>query len=93
MQPLGSDQGTAMAPPPTSPENHHHAALSDETMHALRTPLTIVRAQAQMLERWVRRTQPPEADTLLARLAVIDAMIVKLVLELDVLRESSGDDG
>lgn len=40
-----------------------------------------------MLERWVYRIQIAEADAVQARLSVINAMVARLVLELDALRD------
>jgi signal transduction histidine kinase len=68
-------------------------AVTTHVIHDLHAPLTVIKAQAQMLERWVRRTEPSEADTHLVRLAVIDVMVARLVVALDALRERPGDDG
>lgn len=81
-----------MAVPPDSPNRTEW--LSGETIHDLRAPLTVIKAQAQMLERWVKRNEIDEPERVLARLAVINTMIAKLVLQLDVLRqEGTHDEG
>lgn len=62
--------------------------LNDDTIHDLQTPLTVIKAQAQMIERWFRRNDIPDAEIVLARLSVIDAMVTRLVAEMDQRRAS-----
>lgn len=85
-----------MAPPPDHSGHTSHDALSAQTVHDLRAPLTVIKAQAGMLERWVRRNDIAGGEAALIRLSVIDAMVARLVLELDALREvdptSAGED-
>ena len=68
------------------PDPAHADRLSATTIHDLRAALTVIKAQSQMLGRWVRRHEPTDADAALARVAVIEAMVAKLVLELDALK-------
>ena len=81
---LAREGGDDIAP---GPDHHHTDSLSAEAIHNLRAPLTVIKAQAQMLERWVRRNDIADANAVLARLLVIDGMVVRLADELDLLRE------
>lgn len=80
--PLGSPQDHS---------SHHDDRLSSETIHNLRLPLTVIKAQAQMLERWVSRNDVAGADGALRRLEVITSMVTRLVDELDELRDPPRD--
>lgn len=62
--------------------------LSAVTIHNLRASLTVIKAQAQMVERWVRRNDVADADDILDRLQAIDGMVTRLVGDLNELRES-----
>lgn len=73
----------------SEPNHSNHCGkdrLSSETIHNLRAPLTIIKAQAQLLERWVHRNAIADADVVLTRLEVIETMVARLVGELDELR-------
>jgi hypothetical protein len=71
-----------------SGEHHRNDTLSGPTLHTLLTTTAVIHANAQLLERWVRRTDPADAELVLARLAVITTMVWRLALELDALREA-----
>jgi hypothetical protein len=77
-----------MAAPADATEPGQNDTLSGPTLHALLTTTAVIHANAQLLEGWVRRTEPADAELVLARLAVITTMVWRLVLELDVLRET-----
>ena len=75
----------------SAPNHANHCGkdrLSSETIHNLRAPLTVIKAQSQMLERWVHRHTPADADVVLQRLEVIESMVARLVSDLDELREA-----
>ena len=79
---------TPPEPPPSSPQDH----LSAETLHDLRTPLTVIGAQSQLVARWLRRLDHPEGAPVLARLAMVDALIHQVSEQLQTLSEADEDD-
>jgi nitrogen-specific signal transduction histidine kinase len=60
---------------PRSPGEDHREYI----IHELQASLTVIKGQAQLLQRWVRRSTIPDQEVVLARLAVIDAMVNRLV--------------
>lgn len=74
-----------MARPPEAGGDRRQETLSAQTIHQLRTPLTIIKGQSQMVARALRRPEPAEPAALLRRLAAIDAMVAQLVGALDML--------
>lgn len=72
-------------PPYDHNGDHRHDHLSARTVHDLRAPLTVIRAQAQMLARWVNRHDPPQSDVALKRLETIDTLIMELTQQLEAL--------
>lgn len=78
---------TQPAPPPSSPHDH----LSAETLHDLRTPLTVILAQSQLVARWLRRVDHPDGKPVLARLAMVDVLIHQVSDHLQKLSEADDD--
>ena len=68
---------------------HRDAALSSAA-HDLRTPLTTLKGQAQLLQRFLRAVEGPEADRLRAGLAAIDAAATAAAARVDRLAEEGG---
>ncbi len=66
--------------------------LSDQTIHDLLTPVTVIGAQSHMLRRWVRRSGTPDGEAVLLRLAVIDTMVTQVVAELNKRRHARSSD-
>jgi signal transduction histidine kinase len=65
-------------------------------IHELQASLTVIKGQAQLLERWARRSTISDKEVVLVRLAVIDAMVNRLVRKItslghDDASASSGD--
>ncbi len=73
-----------------------HDHLSSQSVHELLTVLTALRAQQHMIKRWVQLRDTTDGyEKVLERLALMDAMVVKLSAEL-VAREApdgGGDTG
>jgi hypothetical protein len=84
-----------MDPSPPPPNPHEDTSLH-RIIHELYASLTVVKGQAQMLRRWAQRSTIPDKEVVLARLAVIDTMVNRLVgttsaLEHEEASASSGD--
>ena len=82
------DEGDTVTKPADNANRTRTHELSAATIYDLLAPLTVIKAQAQMVARWAQRNNVAEPDAVLARLAVIDTMVTRLVLELDGLREA-----
>lgn len=68
------------------PPQRRHGNLSAHDVHRTNKILTLIRAHAQMVQRWLRANNGAEADAVLARLALIDALVMELVKEIDDLQ-------
>jgi signal transduction histidine kinase len=66
--------------------------LSSLTVHDLRVSLTIIKSQAQMLQRWARRQELADEETVLARLGMIDEVVMHLVNEINALQRADADE-
>jgi signal transduction histidine kinase len=78
-------------PTPSSPDPRDEHALA-KTLHSLRTPLTVIKGHSQLLGRWLRRLNVPEAEAALARLAAIEQAVAALdtrLRELEARLEAS----
>lgn len=78
------------------PPGPHEATYLQRIIHQLRSPLVVISGQAQLLARWARRSDHPDAAAVLARLAIIDRLARDLddritALE-DQVQERSGDE-
>lgn len=82
-----------MAPTPDGTHHDSRQKLSAQTIHELRAPLTVIKAQAQMVKRWVMRNNLEDREVIQNRLDVIDAMVTRLVKEMDERREDRHSDG
>ena len=84
-----------MPPSPGSPSGRKEPqspdTIPEQTIHDLLVPLTIIKAQAQMLGRWAQRSGVPDSEVVLAKLTVIDAMVIRVVEELQSHQESPSD--
>lgn len=71
------------------PPDHdkHRDNLSSITVHELRASLTVINAQAQMVDRWLRRTNVPEGERALERLAMIEAMASRMAERIAQLQD------
>ena len=67
-----------MAGPPDHSDHNCNEALSDRTIHDLRAPLTVIKAQAQMVRRWLQREDVVGAEVAVKGLAAIDAMVERM---------------
>ena len=76
-----------MAESSDAADHRQNETLSAEAQRNLRTPIAVILLNAQLLERWVRRAEPADADQALTRLTVMTTMLWRGVLELDALRE------
>lgn len=74
-----------MDPPRNTRDQPQEDNLSASTLHDLRGPLTIIRGQAQLLERSLRRNELPHSAATLTRLSTIDQMVVRLAAALEKL--------
>ncbi len=79
-----------MDPPRNPRDQPEDDRLSASTLHDLRGPLTIIKGQAQLLERWVRRNDLPDADAVLFRLIIIERMVSDLAGNLDKVSQNPG---
>jgi len=74
----------------------HEATYLERIIHQLRSPLVVISGQTQLLARWARRSGHPDADAVLARLAVIERLVRELDERItaldDQLQERSGDE-
>ena len=66
----------------------------NQLRHALKTPLTTIRSRAYLLARTVRRSRSltEEESRILEGLAAIDAAVVAMVVIIDDIQGSYGDD-
>jgi hypothetical protein len=71
--------------PPSADRSDHspHQIVSARTIHDVHASLTIIKAQAHMLRRWVHRSDVTDAAAVLARLDMIETMVSKTVSLLD----------
>jgi hypothetical protein len=67
--------------------------LSPESYQAMLAALTLIKAQAQMVERWARRGSAPDTDVVVRRLRSIDQMVGRMVEALDAMPASPGVEG
>jgi signal transduction histidine kinase len=79
-----------------TPPGPHEATYLQRIIHNLRSPLVVISGQAQLLARWARRSDHPDAAAVLARLAVIERMVRELDARIMALEEQvearPGDD-
>lgn len=83
--PPDPDNQDAMRRPPVDPL----AVLR----HDLRTPLTAISGQMQLARRRVRRTNGPDRDYVLARLAAIEAAVLAMAERIERLGRDLVRDG
>jgi len=60
--------------------------LSDAAVDQLLAPISVIKGQAQLLRRWVRRSDLAGGQAALARLEVIETMVAVLAADLNVRR-------
>lgn len=78
-----------MAPSSDRSDHHTEHKLSADTIHDLQTSLTVIKGQAQLVRRWVRRSDIVDAEPALARLDVIESVVTRLVAEIDRLHQAA----
>lgn len=81
-----------MAPSADGLNDHPHSVLSERAVHDLLTPLTVIKAQAQMLRRWVRRSGVADGHVVAARLDRIEAMVEIMAADLNARRQATHPD-
>lgn len=81
-----------MAPVPDGLDDHPQPLLPERAVHDLLTPLTVIKAQAQMLRRWVRRSNVADGNVVVDRLDRIEAMVAILAADLDAWRQDTHPD-
>lgn len=64
-------------------DHSHSRTLSARTIHDLHVSLTIIKAQAQMLRRWVLRSGVTESSAVVARLDMIETRVSQVVSDLE----------
>ena len=77
--------------PPEPPWDRLDADPLALLQHDLRTPLAVVRGQAQLLARVARRLEGPERERLLAGLGAIDAAATVLAARIARMGEGTGE--
>ena len=65
-----------------SPQQRCHG-LSERDVHTMLTTLTLIRAHAQMVQRWLIQHNHAEAEPTLERLALLDRLVMQLVVDID----------
>jgi nitrogen-specific signal transduction histidine kinase len=75
-----------MKPTSHQPTPDYKHELSAQAIYDIRAPLTVIKGQAQLVQRWIGRNDVPGAEVLLARMAVIDDMVCRLDAHLDEQR-------
>lgn len=81
-----------MAPSPDGPSDHLSPVLSDRACHDLLTSLTVIKAEAQMLRRWIRRSSVADGTVVVARLDRIEAMVATIAADLNARRQDTHRD-
>ena len=61
--------------------------LHADTIHDFQASLTVIRGQAQLIQRRMQRSTSADAEQVLARLDVIDRVATQLSVELEKLRQ------
>lgn len=62
--------------------------MDAKTLHDLRTPLTVIRCQTQMVQRQARKGPDPDKARILASLDVIDRMVSRLCTTIATLEDT-----
>lgn len=65
---------------------------AEHALHDLCAPLTVIKGQAQLLQRRVRKGADPDKEVLLARLATIDRMVAHLETVIRSLHDPERED-
>jgi len=78
-----------MAPVTDGPSDHPNPFLPERAVHDLLAPLTVIKAEAQMLRRWIRRSRVADGNVGVARLDRIEVMVAIVVADLDARRQES----
>ena len=75
-----------------SPQQRCHG-LSERDVHTMLTTLTLIRAQAQIVQRWLLQHNGAEAEPALDRLALLDGLVMQLVVDIDSRRIPDDESG
>lgn len=71
---------------PSSPHQLHDLpdrTISAHTLQSMLVSLTLIKVRAQMLGRWARRSDIPDADAVLATSTAIDKEVAKVAEQLN----------
>jgi signal transduction histidine kinase len=79
---LATDEEGHVKPGNQEAHRERHARVADDgigqALHEMRDGLTVIHAYAQLLQRRIHPEQPVEQDPLLARLAIIERVSMRM---------------